>query len=130
MKSSTASGLIKMICPLCRSTEQSVAFKARDYEYEVPGEWTIAHCAACGLYYQDPLPAFSELNAFYPSTYSAYNTDSPGAGIMSLLHRLVYWLDTRRMSRLAGPTDRILDIGCGDGAALMKMKQSKQWDLC
>jgi SAM-dependent methyltransferase len=113
-------------CPHCGSARSRFAFKAKDYEHKVPGEWSIAECRECGLYFQSPLPDASEIPSFYPPTYSAYNSDGP----IRWLFDFVYWLDARRVHSHIGPSGRILDIGCGDGSALAKMRNHGQWELC
>jgi SAM-dependent methyltransferase len=112
-------------CPNCGRAEGRFAFKAKDYEHGVPGEWQIVECPGCGLFYQDPLPRPEEIPGFYPPTYSAYNS----AGMMRWLFDFAYWLDARRVRGLIGSRGRILDIGCGDGSALMKMRSHGDWEL-
>jgi 2-polyprenyl-3-methyl-5-hydroxy-6-metoxy-1,4-benzoquinol methylase len=45
------------------------------------------------------------------------------------MFRFVYRLDARRIARLIGLDGRILDIGCGDGSALLTMKGLGRWEL-
>lgn len=104
-------------CHLCGS-EAVDLFDGKDYEHSVPGQWRIAQCRTCGLVYQDPLPKPTDLPAFYPSTYSAYNSDT----IISALFRAVYAQEAKRITRLAGPAAHILDVGCGNGAMLKALK--------
>jgi SAM-dependent methyltransferase len=67
---------------------------------------------------QDPLPAQSEIGSFYPPSYSAYNSNT----IIGWLSRMVYVLDARRIRRLLSRNSSILDVGCGNGAALLAMR--------
>jgi SAM-dependent methyltransferase len=113
-------------CLLCQSSRRTaVLFTARDYEYGVPGEWAIARCDGCDFYFQAPLPAAAAIAAFYPPTYSAYAQDAT----TGWMFRLVYWLDTRRIARLVGRRGRILDVGTGNGAALLAMRAHGDWEL-
>jgi SAM-dependent methyltransferase len=107
-----------MICNVCSSSQSEALFCAKDYEYGVPGTWQIVRCNACGLLAQDPLPAQSEIGSFYPPSYSAYNSNT----IIGWLSRMVYVLDARRISRLLSRDSSILDVGCGNGAALLAMR--------
>ncbi|MGH8129233.1 MAG: class I SAM-dependent methyltransferase [Steroidobacteraceae bacterium] len=113
-------------CPLCASLAQRPAFAARDYEHGVVGEWSIARCDACGLYFQAPLPHPAQIPSFYPPSYSAYNSDT----LISLLFRFIYRLDARRVAKLIGRTGRVLDIGCGNGSALLQLRKRGRWQLC
>jgi SAM-dependent methyltransferase len=113
-------------CHLC-GTERSVGivFRARDYEYSVPGDWAVSRCADCDFYFQTPRPAPSDIPSFYPATYSAFS-DDPAT---SWMFRLTYWLDARRIERLIGRRGRILDVGCGSGGALFALRERGPWEL-
>src|SRR3954462_15122316 len=113
-------------CNLCGSANFTFLFSARDYEHGVPGEWTIDRCDSCGLLSQYPLPNPAEIAGFYPPSYSAYNNNT----VISWLFRRVYAWDAQRIAGLMKPTGRILDVGCGNGAALLAMKRYGEWELC
>ena len=114
------------VCALCGSDRDvRAAFAARDYEYAVPGEWTVARCDQCDFYFQAPLPDAKALPSFYPPTYSAYAQDAT----TGWMFRMTYWLDARRVARLIGRRGRILDVGCGNGAALLAMRAHGAWEL-
>jgi len=113
------------MCPLCGSRDQRPAFHARDYEHAVAGEWQIARCGSCELYFQSPMPRAEQLPGFYPPSYSAYNSNT----VISALFRFVYWLDARRVEGLIGRQGSVLDIGCGNGSALAKMRELGEWKL-
>jgi SAM-dependent methyltransferase len=108
-----------MICNVCKSSQSEALFQARDYEHGVPGSWTIVRCSACGLLAQDPLPAPSEIANFYPASYSAYNSDT----IISWMSEAVFAQDARRISQLVLKDACILDVGCGNGRALLAMRR-------
>jgi SAM-dependent methyltransferase len=114
------------VCDLCGSSRDTkIVFRARDYEYRVPGEWAIARCGACCFYFQTPRPDPGLIASFYPPAYSAYSENAA----TRWLFRLHYWLDARRVMRLIGSRGRILDVGCGDGAALRALRERGEWEL-
>ena len=112
-------------CPACRSGRSKFQFEAEDYEHGVPGKWRIMKCLDCGLLFQSPMPAPDQIGSFYPPSYSAYNSNT----VISLLFQFVYWLDARRVRSLIGDHGRILDVGCGNGAALLKLRDAGRWEL-
>jgi SAM-dependent methyltransferase len=107
-----------MICNVCGSSQFELLFFAGDYEYGVPGAWKIVRCSSCGLFSQDPLPVSSEIAGFYPPTYPAYHTDT----MIGWMLRVVFARDARLISRLLPQDGRILDVGCGNGAALLAIR--------
>jgi len=114
------------VCDLC-GTDRHVAVRleARDYEYGVPGVFRLARCPACDLYFQAPRPALGSIPTFYPLTYPVYGDDP----VTGWLFRVMFWLEARRIARLIGPRGRVLDVGCGAGAALAAMAHRENWEL-
>jgi len=113
-------------CDLCRSNRQvSILFEARDYEYGVPGVYKLGWCRECRFYFQIPRPSLDEIPRFYPPTYAVYGDDP----VLGWLFRLTSWLDARRARALIGSRGRVLDVGCGSGAALLAMARSGQWEV-
>jgi SAM-dependent methyltransferase len=104
-----------MKCNICDCPQWEVLFHAADYEHGVPGVWKVVRCSSCGLFAQDPLPDSGDVGGFYPPSYSAYNSGT----IISWMSRMVYAQDARRISRLVPRDSSILDVGCGNGAALL-----------
>jgi SAM-dependent methyltransferase len=108
-----------MICNVCNSPKSEALFEAKDYEHRIAGTWRIVRCSSCGLVAQNPLPARSEIAAFYPTSYSAYNSNT----IISWMSEAVFAQDARRISRLVPKGACILDVGCGNGRALLAMRR-------
>ncbi len=107
-------------CDLCGTDRQTaVLLAARDYEYGVPGMFRLAHCTACDFYFQVPRPAPETIPTFYPPTYAVYGDDP----VTGWLFRVIFWLEARRIRRLIGPRGRVLDVGCGAGAALAALSE-------
>lgn len=115
------------VCDLCRSDRHAVpVLEAGDYEYGVPGGFTLSRCSACDFYYQTPRPAPEALPTYYPPTYAVYGDDP----VVGWLFRLTFWLDARRVARLIGPRGRVLDVGCGAGGALTALAGAGEWEVC
>jgi SAM-dependent methyltransferase len=112
-------------CAFCGERAARILFTARDWEYGVAGEWSLARCDACEFYYQAPPPAPERIPSFYPPTYSAYDDDPA----IAWLFRATFWLDARRVARLIGRRGTVLDVGCGAGAGLAAMRGYGEWEL-
>lgn len=113
-------------CPLCGETDLRELFKARDPHYGIPGEYRIVRCAACTLHFVNPMPSDEELASLYPSDYYAYH-DPPKASQWKLKAKklLGYWQGTKELTfRTPG---RFLDVGCGSGEIVDRMRRSG-WD--
>jgi SAM-dependent methyltransferase len=116
----------RMICNVCESSDFAVLFYGRDYEYGVPGRWKIVRCRCCGLLSQDPVPHASDLGGFYPESYPPYHDHS----IISWMHRVVFANDARNIARMLKRDGKILDVGCGNGAAMRALRRRGYMHLC
>ncbi len=109
----------------------------RDRLHAIPGMFRIVRCTRCGLMSLDPRPKETELEKYYPKTYYAYAHYKPGSwqerfavflyklyfgrGNLLLKLALLPFKHLLRGTRII-PGGRILDVGCGNGSFLYKMK--------
>ena len=133
-------------CEVCGSKNHHFLFEGRDRVFGVPGRFNLVQCKDCGLIFINPQPDQKDLKAYYPKEY--YASDPSHYREYSLLRRAVleayFGYDTssrpslcRRFSgkcvlfpfrvkyRHSIPfvkEGRILDIGCGNGTELYKLK--------
>jgi SAM-dependent methyltransferase len=103
-------------CPICGS-ECTSLFRTDvlDLEYFVvpPRSFAVQECRDCHSQFLNPRPLESELPAFYPSDYHAYNENHSG------IARLLVQLRARSRARfygrlLEGRRGRVFDVGTGD----------------
>ena len=94
----------------------------RDYRFETSHRrFTLVQCHQCSLVFLNPLPTNDAVAESYPELYYR---NKPGLGttiLQSLTHGIL--ADIIRLRRQG----RILDVGCGDGGFLLKLKR-KGWD--
>lgn len=126
-------------CPLCDSLGEQLYSRLHDRLFGAPGEWSISRCpnTDCGLLWLDPRPLEDDIYKAY-ATY--YTHSSPGAvrRLRSRLTSTMLGLMVNVVTSLSGlskerrdVTDmhlndlspgRLLEIGCGDGEFLDRMK--------
>ena len=111
--------------PYCTHPESGVRFhfSARD---PVTGEWfNVGYCQACKLHATYPQPSPDEIGRYYPPAY--YGSGKRYLGPIEGLLNLIYEL---RLKRVVGdrPPGRALDIGCGRGILLAKLRE-RGWEV-
>ena len=129
-------------CDLCESTGQVVQTGISDPDGNLDGTWGFQRCVnpECGVCWLDPAPPPDELW----KAYATYHTHTQRSGnrlakaTLSLAHRLIKFLllplwivsglkreaDYLRFMTLARePVGTLLDVGCGGGRFLNRMKR-------
>jgi len=56
-------------CNVCGEHGQRPQFTAKDFRFNLPGEFRVYQCPSCGLAYIYPQPARDELRQYYPDNY-------------------------------------------------------------
>ena len=64
--------LERVACPRCDHTKSSPVYTAHDYIYGLPGTFYAASCDECGLWFQNPRPAETDISLLYPETYTPH----------------------------------------------------------
>jgi 2-polyprenyl-3-methyl-5-hydroxy-6-metoxy-1,4-benzoquinol methylase len=124
-------------CPLCGEDGAEHHFTAVDRLHGVPGRYTYVRCRDCSLVYMNP-QVRGDLSPLYPTDYEPFRAPKPGeqgrGGISSYVGKLpvlarlarealsVTMVDDWVAANLS-PQDRWLDVGCGSGAFLLKVRE-------
>lgn len=135
------------LCDLCGSAGEIAQTGVADPDGNINGTWNFQRCAnpACGVYWLDPAPPPHELW----KAYATYHTHTRKSGhhiaraILSLAHRFIkllllpLWMfngmkreaDYLRFMTLKNETvGKLLDVGCGGGRLLNRMKK-RGWEV-
>lgn len=130
------------LCDLCGSTGEIAQTGISDPDGSLSGTWGFQRCTnpVCGAYWLDPAPPPHELW----KAYATYHTHARKSGnrvaraMFSLAHRLIrvslmpLWMacglkreagDLRLMTLSGEPAGKLLDVGCGGGRFLNRMRQ-------
>ncbi len=125
-------------CFLCGANDFRFLFKNHDRMHGIQGEFSLWKCS-CGLVFINPQPDEKEIASFYPQEYGAYqgqdeaSTDNflkkileqtyYGSRKKSFKRFLLFPLQPLLRSVKVQKNARLLDVGCGEGTFLDKMKK-------
>jgi SAM-dependent methyltransferase len=144
---------VKIIpCEVCGSNQHRFLFEGWDRIFGIPGSFKTVQCKECGLIFINPQPEPETLKKYYPKgyytphfshyreyswlrrnvleTYWGYGRCSNLPRSRDLLKKLIL-IPFRMKYRHAIPfveSGRLLDIGCGNGTELYKLK-SMGWEV-
>lgn len=135
------------LCDLCGATGEIAQSGIHDPDGQLEGTWSFRRCSntACGSFWLDPAPPPQELWKAY-ATYHTHTRKSSGRfgkAMLSLAHRFIklgllpLWIssglkreaDYLRFMTLADiSAGKLLDVGCGGGRFLKRMKR-RGWQV-
>ncbi|MBV8882053.1 MAG: class I SAM-dependent methyltransferase [Planctomycetaceae bacterium] len=103
-------------CGACGADDAFLLFTTPDTRNPSSGEvFPVGRCRRCSHAYVLERPPAAEIGRYYPADYTEHRrTDAPSKRRHSKRHRRV------RLS----PGQRVLDIGCGSGYDLLRLKDS------
>ncbi|MBM4263587.1 MAG: class I SAM-dependent methyltransferase [Deltaproteobacteria bacterium] len=138
-------------CPLCAQPGAPRLFITRDRVHHTPGTFAIHRCSYCDAHFIQPWLDNDQLTQYYPAAYRRHGPaksldkknyrgywhrlvleccyDYPATssvGTASNIKRTAAWVLSWFMARQVIPykgQGRILDVGCGAGSYLYRLKQ-------
>lgn len=118
-------------CPVCGNPGGRAVFLARDKLLGKPGEFREVRCPECGLLYLNPRPIPERMAQFYAGSYAPHEKKPKPARLRPPLLKkiLAFWyrgsdLRTRlKKNAYPGPKGKVLDLGCGSGAFLHRLRE-------
>lgn len=114
-------------CPVCKSENINFKLEARDYTVS-KNLFRIYQCKECTLRFTNPIPEQEEIGYYYQSEeYISHSNTSKG--FINRIYQIVrgITLNSKRktVQKESGlKNGKILDVGCGTGEFLNKMKES------
>ena len=109
-------------CPLCQGTSAPYLLDTCDLHYGIEGRWNYERCESCRVVFLNPAPTALFLSSAYDDSYYSYQSFSlPPAWKVWARRALAYDPGSTGDPKFA-KAGRILDIGCGSGEFLFKMK--------
>jgi len=110
-------------CPNCNSREKKHLYRVPDRHYGIKGLYDFSTCLNCSLLFLDPMPNDEELMSFYPeeSYYSYHVNYDPEVKWKEVLRKLLF-LNSKTKDPVFKRPGAMLDIGCGNGWFIYKMK--------
>jgi SAM-dependent methyltransferase len=109
-------------CVACGALSPERFFDASDwYLGAVDGTFTYVRCVRCGTVMMMPPPSERLLAAAYAETYSPY---SARRSLVDRLGEPVAQREATRLASLAATTRAVLDVGCGTGRFLERLRRA------
>ncbi len=113
---------IKQGCPLCGSDNPKGLFQARDPDRAQAGPYLLARCTKCSLVFVHPPTSEEEIAAAYGTEFFSGPREIMRKPF-ELGQRLLL-MERIRLLRRWAPVGKLMDVGCGDGAFLSRMKKA------
>jgi SAM-dependent methyltransferase len=117
-------------CDWCGTAHSEPVFAGPDRLEGLPGTFFMARCPQCGVYRQNPRPAWESLQHYYPEDYASHPRlvqDEP-TRLRQLDKRYGPWKRLRAVERYQ-PGGALLEVGCGTGLFLEEALLSGRWQV-
>lgn len=108
-------------CRLCGGTGAVLYVDCLDLEYFMANDAVMHRCRSCSLVFLHPLPTREELAALYPDNY--HNFQSARGALARFLFERYHARQAALCMRNLPPDGTFLEVGCGDGAILAKLRE-------
>jgi SAM-dependent methyltransferase len=116
-------------CLTCGSRTSSPFLTGEDDLTGKPGRFTFVKCSDCGLVYQTPRLTLDGIRPYYEDQYIAHQPHARWGVLAPLFRAAMGSLDRTKLRIVQrhttlGPSSRLLDVGCGSGSFLARVKQA------
>jgi SAM-dependent methyltransferase len=145
----TNSDFEQVPCNLCGVENYEIIFIAKDWFFQLPGEFPVVKCKNCGLVYLNPRLTTEAMVSYYPKNYYTHNPLIYNKNYSNLVVKIketakylvldcyererkwkffiiaLFWkyIHTKGRWGLIGERGKLLDLGCGNGGYLQSINQ-------
>ena len=115
-------------CYYCSGSKREPFLTAEEDLTGKPGRFHFVRCVECGLAYQNPRIDVEHIKAYYDDEYIAHRRKRDWGSLAPIVNYLMDRLD-RDKERIVRPylklgiSNEVLDVGCGAGTFLNKMRR-------
>lgn len=114
---------------ICNEDNTEIFLRGKDLRYHTSDEiFNLVKCKKCGFVYLNPRPSKREIDKYYPKNYRTRQT----LDLSSINRRIKKYRIKRNYVIFENPWymnfpegSKILDIGCGSGELLLRLKELK-----
>lgn len=106
--------MVSTACPLCGADDAELLFEGEDHNFGFAGRFPVVRCRKCSLIYCNPFVSPADVGQFFDSGYAAHDVEPARA---ARRRGRDVWDRVRPFGEA-----RLLDLGCGGGAFLARMR--------
>jgi SAM-dependent methyltransferase len=107
-----------ILCNVCGCDLAKPLWVATDRLHGFEGQFQYVCCLDCGLIYMNPQVTPESISQFYPDDYAPHQ-----AGHTGEKESRTKWVLPKVILDSLNPDSRVLDVGCGNGDFLNKLRQ-------
>lgn len=116
-------------CYACGADEAAPFVEAQDDLTGKPGTFRFVHCQRCSLAYQNPRLRLLHIGAYYDDEYIAHRKKTDWGWLTPLYKRAMDRHDLEKLALVSRyvdlkPSSQVLDVGCGAGTFLAKVRET------
>lgn len=117
----------EIVCYYCGGETWRDFVIAQDDLTGKPGNFPFVACSECGLVYQNPRIGVEDIKAYYDDQYIAHRKKTDWGMLARFYERAIVRHDRRkddivRRYMTLTPASEVLDVGCGAGTFLIRMR--------